>query len=136
MTTHRWGWRIVLIAYAALVFALSSLSLRGEGSMFPFPQGDKLAHFLEFGLFAVLAAKASFGKRPLLYAFALTAIYAGTDEFHQIFVQYRDPSLADWGADVIGAATAVIGLSLLRSGALLGPMRRFILNRRDSDKGD
>ncbi len=136
MSTQRWSWRIVLITYAALVFAVSSLSLRGEGSMFPFPYGDKLAHFLEFGLFALFAAKASFGKRPLMYAFILTAVYAGTDEFHQIFVQYRDPSLADWGADVVGAAVAIVGFILLRRWALLAPVHQFILNRRDSDKGD
>ncbi len=104
--------------------------------MFPFPYGDKLAHFLEFGLFAFLAAKAMLGKRPLLYAFILAAFYAGTDELHQMFVQYRDPCLADWGADVVGAAAVVALLYLLARGALLGPMHRFILSRRESDKGE
>ncbi len=97
-------WWILFIGYAGAIFAGSSLSLRGESTLFPFPQGDKLAHFLEFGLFMFLAFKALPGRRALAYAFTVTAVYAGSDEFHQIFVPFRDPCFADWAADVVGAA--------------------------------
>ena len=129
-------WRGLLIAYAAAIFAGSSLPMTNGTPLLPFPGGDKILHFGEFFLFGLLAAAGALGKRPILTAFLLTAVYAGTDEFHQIFVPTREASIADWGADVAGAAFAMGTAFLLLRWTLSGVHRRFILNGRKSDKGE
>jgi len=129
-------WRLLLLLYAGLIFALSSLPFRGGEPILPVPYGDKILHFAEFFLFGLLAAASSFGRRPLLTAFLLTALYAGTDEFHQIFVPSRDASFADWGADLGGAVFAVLVAVMFLRASLPGVGPGFILTGRDSDKGE
>jgi VanZ family protein len=41
----------------------------------------------------------------------LASVYAATDEWHQLFVPQRSADVADWAADVVGAAA---GSSLYR----------------------
>lgn len=71
----------------------------------------KSAHCLEFaGLcflfnYALLFSK---GKKSLVYAFALTAAYAISDELHQIFVEGRSCEFRDW---IIDCAGALIGIA-------------------------
>jgi hypothetical protein len=129
-------WRTVLIAYAGAIFYLSSLPLTNGGPLLPIPGGDKILHCGEFFLFGLLAAAGSFGKRPILAAFVLTAVYAGSDELHQLFVPARDASIADWGADIAGGIIAAGTAFLFLRRTLSGVHRRFILNGRKSDKGE
>src|SRR3989442_8767211 len=53
--------------------------------------GRKLVHMSEYGLLCLLWWRALRelvpGRRALLFAFALSTAYAGTDELHQTFVQ-------------------------------------------------
>jgi len=129
-----WGWRVALLIYAGLIFALSCLPFSGGRPILPIPYGDKVIHFGEFFLFALLAAKSSLGKRPLVAAVLLAGFYGGTDEFHQIFVPARDASIVDWGADLAGALCAA-GFVLLGVRVPLPGMKHLlILNRRDLDK--
>lgn len=129
-------WRLILLLYAGLIFALSSLPFRGGEPLLPVPYGDKILHFAEFFLFGLLAVASSFGRKPILTALLLAAFYAGTDEFHQLFVPARDASFADWGADLAGAIFAALVVVLFLRIPLPGVRPRFILTGRDSDKGE
>ncbi len=82
----------------------------------------KSAHFLEYAALAALwyraLARWPIGDHYLACAaFALlaTAAWAGVDEWQQAFVsQQRTGSLADVGLDVLGGATALALIGLVR----------------------
>ena len=70
------------------------------------------AHAFVFGVLAVLWARALGARRRALWiAFALTALYALSDEFHQAFVPGRTPDPLDLLCDGLGA---LVGLALWR----------------------
>jgi VanZ family protein len=107
------AWAAV-IAWAALIFAFSATpNLR-------FVQADtldfvvrKAGHMAVFGILAVLLWRAiSLSQRrgALAISFALTVVYASTDEFHQLFTKGRHASPVDVGIDSVGA---LIGLLVL-----------------------
>jgi len=102
-TSHRF-WIGSLVLYAAAIFALSHTPVRLGPP--PFAHFDKLLHAAEFGLFAVLAWKATRGRR--LASFLLTATYAGIDEIHQLLVTARTASSLDFAADLVGALLALL----------------------------
>ena len=71
----------------------------------------KIAHMLEFGSLATLSLLFLItwpGKLWWRYLAALgfTLIYAGTDEFHQLFIDGRGPQLSDVFVDFTGALIA------------------------------
>ena len=75
----------------------------------------KLAHFTEFALlgFFLMAhlrlRRAEGPIRPVaLAAIAAAALYACSDEIHQVFVADRGPALLDVGIDVAGALCGVL----------------------------
>lgn len=76
----------------------------------------KCAHALEYMGLAVLmfnALRATCGyNRPVL-AFALTVLYAVTDEIHQLFVEGRAGTVFDVLVDGTGAAIGIIAVSVL-----------------------
>ena len=119
-------WFGLLILYAGGVFALTHLPVKP--AELPFPYYDKCFHAAEFALFFVLAWKAT-GRRILL-SLVLTAVYAGTDEIHQLFVASRTASSLDYFADLLGAAIAL--LVLVSSRRLWRFRRRRILDRDQS----
>jgi VanZ family protein len=109
------GWRSLLwllpaIAYAALIFYLSSLP-------HPLPLltrrlSDKLLHVIEYAAFAVVA---SWGLSHLMavpraarWAALIGSLYGVTDELHQRFVPHRSADVADWAADTIGAVLGAL----------------------------
>lgn len=66
----------------------------------------KLAHASEYFLLAILFSNAFFqtkGKPISSVSFALSVLYACTDEFHQHFVEGRACTLFDVGVDASGA---------------------------------
>ncbi len=76
----------------------------------------KTAHFFEFAGLAVLAYNAfyrTFGSYKPLYSFALTAVYAASDEIHQIFVEDRACRIFDFFVDCCGALTGMAVIALL-----------------------
>ncbi len=112
-----------MILYAGAIFALSHASIAaGEP---PFQHFDKVFHAAEFALFFAVAWKAT-GRR-LLPTFVLTAVYAGTDELHQMFVATRTASALDLAADLLGATIALLVLASGRR--LLAFLSRRILGR-------
>ncbi len=73
----------------------------------------KLAHVTEYFLLGLLLFRAfksdSTGPtvwRFAIYALAVVALYALTDEFHQTFVLGRTPSIVDVGIDTFGGFLA------------------------------
>jgi VanZ family protein len=113
------GWAPV-VGWAALIFVLSAQpNLRfvpDEGLDFVV---RKLGHMGVFGILALLSWRALAGttawRRPLAWAFALTVLYAATDELHQGFVAGRHLSAVDVGIDATGALIALAATGLIRS---------------------
>ena len=93
-----------VVAWAGLIFTLSSIPDLGTGL------GDwdlllrKLAHAAEFAVLGVLFLRAV--ERPVL-AFLLASAYAVSDEIHQIFVPGRLGSPLDVLIDVAGVAVGI-----------------------------
>jgi len=133
----RWrkaSWRVLVILYAILIFAVSSCPLRPDRPILPIAHGDKVLHAVEFSLFFVLSWKALSGRRRIAFALVLTALYAATDEVHQLFVATRTASLTDWLADLGGAgAAALLVHGVLRSVLLARRGVRILPN--DARKG-
>lgn len=101
------SWSYVF-GYMGLIFYLSSQSAPPYHLILP---SDKLLHFLEYMLLALLLLRAlskTFpGRLPItlgIIAFIIAVIYAASDEFHQSFVPGRNADALDWLADSFGAA--------------------------------
>jgi len=102
-------WTAVLL-WAAAIFGLSSQSrpLGRRWGTLP----SALAHVFEFAVLAALLHRAlSAGPerhRPAALAFALTALYAASDEVHQVFVPERTATPTEYGLDLLGASLGVL----------------------------
>jgi VanZ family protein len=69
-----------------------------------------IAHFTEYAVLASLwiwALVPEFGRRGLIAAVAISALYAAGDEWHQSFVEGRDSDPVDWLIDCAGIMFAV-----------------------------
>jgi VanZ family protein len=82
----------------------------------------KLAHFTEYALLALLAARAFLGssksslrRRWLVAALALVVAVALTDEFNQSFNPARTGTIRDSLLDAVGGSTALVVLGYLRA---------------------
>lgn len=98
------------VAWMALLFFLSHQpDLPGPG-MIP----DKVYHFGAYAVLGALLLRAFHGGRyplravPATAAVFVTVLYGAGDEYHQSFVDGRDPSGADLIADAVGALAAVV----------------------------
>lgn len=94
-----------VVAWAAVIFALSSVSDLGTGLGTWDLVLRKLAHAAEFALFGALLLRAL--GRPWL-AFALGVAYAVSDELHQHFVPGRVGSPLDVGIDAVGVVLGIL----------------------------
>ncbi len=66
---------------------------------------DKVVHVVLYSVMGLLLAWGWVGsgrRHSHLLVLAFGVVYAAVDEFHQMFVPYRIPSVADWVADLIG----------------------------------
>lgn len=75
-----------------------------------------VAHFLEYAGLSVLIFNAlyqSFGYQRPLVAFIISALYAVSDEIHQLFVEGRAFQISDIIVDSLGAASGILVLILL-----------------------
>ena len=103
------GWLLPALAYAALIFWLSSQPNPVPWMPRAWWTWDKLMHAAEYAGFAALLTLglARLGPmalgRAALLAVVLAAAYGATDELHQAFVPNRDCSVLDWLADAVGA---------------------------------
>ncbi len=98
---------IPVCLWAGVIFAFSSIPSLGTGLGTWDLVLRKLAHAAEFAVLAVLTYRAT---RSFPVSLALASAYAATDEVHQIFVEGRVGSPADWAVDTAGAA---VGLGLV-----------------------
>lgn len=97
------------IAYAAVIFALSSRTISGGPDI---PGLDKVVHFTLYGGLALLCARAvnAYVGERLKAAYAgvvLALLYGISDEVHQSFTPGRQPDVYDWVADTLGAIVFV-----------------------------
>jgi VanZ family protein len=100
-------WLLPALAYAGLIFWLSSLANPLPG--LTHRVSDKVLHAVEYaGLASLLVLGlthlGTMGmRRAAQLAILLAAAYGATDELHQAFVPGRDCSGFDWLADASGA---------------------------------
>ncbi len=102
-----------VIVWALIIFNFSShvVPKVGESYWVDFA-AKKLAHLLEYGIFAVITYRALINSgvnKPLAYYIAIIIpfIYGASDELHQNFTPTRTPTLRDVFFDTIGAALAI-----------------------------
>ena len=97
----RWG---PVVAWAALIFGLSSISDLGTGLGTWDLVLRKIAHAAEFAVLGFLLYRA---LRRGGWALALGIAYAASDELHQHFVPGREGSPLDVLIDAVGVAVGV-----------------------------
>ncbi|MER3409407.1 MAG: hypothetical protein C4305_02700 [Thermoleophilia bacterium] len=104
-----WG---PVVAWAGLIFFLSSIPDLGTGLGGYDLALRKLAHAVEYAVLAALLLRALGRKLP---SFLLALAYAASDELHQAFVPGRQAALHDVAVDALGAALGLyLGRRLLR----------------------
>jgi len=103
-------WAPVLL-WAALIFALSSISDLGTGLGTWDLVLRKIAHAAEFAVLGALLLRA---LREEIPALALGIAYAASDELHQHFVPGRTGAPLDVAIDAVGVALGVTAWRNLR----------------------
>jgi VanZ family protein len=104
-----------VVAWAGLIFALSSVPDLGTGLGGWDLALRKIAHAAEYAVLGALLVRAT-GKAGL--AFALATIYAVSDEVHQAFVPGRMGSVLDIAIDAVGVACGVVLWQKVRARSL------------------
>ena len=99
-----------VVAWAGLIFVLSSIPGLTTGLGMWDLVLRKLAHLVEYAVFGALLFRA-LGRESL--AIALGSAYAVTDELHQSFVVGREAALLDVAIDAVGVLCGVLLLRRL-----------------------
>ncbi|HET9325083.1 MAG TPA: VanZ family protein [Gaiellaceae bacterium] len=107
-TVRRWG---PVVAWAAVIFVLSSIPGLGTGLGTWDLVLRKLAHATEFAILAALLVRA---VRDPRWAVAIGVAYAITDEIHQSFVSGRHGAPLDVVIDSAGVAVGAFLASRYR----------------------
>jgi VanZ family protein len=94
-----------VIAWAAVIFAFSSIPSLSSGLGGWDLLLRKLAHVTEYAILGALLLRAT--RRPGL-ALGLATLYAASDEVHQHFVEGRHAAVVDVLIDGIGALVGVL----------------------------
>jgi VanZ family protein len=94
-----------VVAWAAVIFALSSIPSLSSGLGGWDLVLRKLAHLTEYAVLGALLLRAT--RRPGV-SLALAALYAASDEVHQHFVEGRHGALLDVAIDTIGALAGIL----------------------------
>ncbi len=89
---------VIFVSYAVLV---AFLSLQPGGGSFIGPY-DKVAHFITYGIFAVLAHRMNLSGRHYIYVCIGIVAYSGLLEVAQSFVPGREMSVLDLLANASG----------------------------------
>jgi VanZ family protein len=108
-----------VIAWAAVIFVLSSIPDLGTGLGETDLVLRKIAHAAEFAVLGLLLLRAV-RREPA--ALALGFAYAVSDEVHQHFVPGREGAPLDVAIDAVGVAIGVLLVG--RRMALIGSRRR------------
>jgi VanZ family protein len=99
-----------VLAWAAVIFALSSIPGLGTGLGTWDLLLRKLAHLVEFAILGALLARAL----PELHALLAGLAYAAFDELHQHFVPGRTGALRDVAIDAVGVLLGILAWRRLR----------------------
>jgi len=99
---HAW---LPVVAWAAVIFAFSSVPSLSSGLGGWDVVLRKLAHVTEYAILGALLLRAT--RRPWL-ALGLAAAYAASDEVHQHFVEGRHAALLDVAIDTVGALVGIL----------------------------
>lgn len=98
------------VLYLCAIFIVSSI----PGQKIPVVVSDKLAHFVEYFVFAALLLIGAAGLanprtqvKHFIATWGFTLAYAASDEWHQAFVPHRSASVWDFIADMLGATVAL-----------------------------
>jgi len=108
VSTSRVSAWLPVLAWAALIFALSSIPHLGTGLGTWDTVLRKGAHVTEYAIFGLLLLRAV-GRE--LSAFLLGVAYAVTDEIHQHFVTGRHSSPIDVAIDSAGVLIGIVFLA-------------------------
>ena len=100
-----------VVAWALVIFALSSIPSLGTGLGGWDLALRKIAHVLEYAILGALLYRAAAHEA---WSVALGAIYAASDEFHQAFVPGRAGSITDWVIDLGGVIIGVVAMRAWR----------------------
>lgn len=100
--------------WAAVLFLLSEI--RGVPLSTYLASHDKIVHGVLYAVLGVLLGWAWYAagqKLPHLAVIGLGWIYGLVDEFHQMFVPNRIPSVGDWVADAVGVVIGYVTALLI-----------------------
>jgi len=107
---RRWAIFFGLFVVVIIIFADTS-DLGPLGKIYDIPFGDKLGHFVLFGLLSLVVNLAVFEARPkdnksrlALITCLILALLIGLEEFSQIWFPSRSFSLFDLAAGYLGVA--------------------------------
>lgn len=111
---NRAGLWLLVVAWMAVIFALSSQS------QLPTPAGmsddarSMIGHLCVYAILAVLLWMALPrgwpASRRIAVAFAGAMLFGVTDEWHQSFVPHRESTFSDLVLDAIGASVALLAV--------------------------
>jgi hypothetical protein len=115
-----------VVAWAALIFTLSSIPDLGTGLGGWDLALRKAAHVAEYGVLGALlfralslAGQPFHATRTVAWAWLVGAAYAASDELHQHFVPGRQASALDLVFDAAGVAVGALAVKLAHSSGLL-----------------
>jgi hypothetical protein len=115
-----------VVAWAALIFTLSSIPDLGTGLGGWDLALRKAAHVAEYGVLGALLFRAlSLAGQPfhaastVAWAWLIGTVYAASDELHQHFVAGRQAAPLDLVFDAVGVAVGALAVRLARSSRLL-----------------
>lgn len=94
-----------VVAWAALIFALSSIPHLSSGLGTWDYVLRKCAHVTEYAIFGALLLRALGREAP---AFLAGLAYAGSDELHQHFVRGRHAAPLDVAIDALGVTIGIL----------------------------
>ena len=94
-----------VLAWAAVIFAFSSIPSLSSGLGGWDFLLRKLAHLTEYSILGALLLRAT--RRPWV-ALGLAALYAASDEVHQHFVEGRHAAPLDVAIDTVGALAGIL----------------------------
>jgi VanZ family protein len=112
VSASRFSTWLPVIAWAAVIFALSSIPHLGTGLGTWDTVLRKGAHVTEYAILGLLLLRAVGRELP---AFLIGVAYAITDEVHQHFVQGRHASPIDVAIDSAGILLGIVLLARVES---------------------
>ncbi|MDP8206512.1 MAG: VanZ family protein [Candidatus Electryonea clarkiae] len=99
------------VSWAIIIFAISAIP-SGRIPPLTILSSDKLIHMTVYAILGILAFRAFNGTGSRIQApwiiCLFCVLYGFGDEFHQMFVPGRNPSIFDVAADAIGAIIGII----------------------------